>query len=67
MVHFSSFGLLLMNSFKCIDIGTGEAKGAKAPPQYFTLDTLLIFKHAAQIAAIAVYSIKSGYQAHIVI
>jgi len=41
----------------CIGIGTGGAGGARAPPppQYFTLKTLLIFMHAAQIAAIAMY------------
>ena len=29
--------------------------GGQGPPQYFTLETLLIFIHAAHIATIAVY------------
>ena len=29
--------------------------GGARPPQYFTLETLLIFMHAVQIAAITVY------------
>ena len=32
-----------------------RGQGGPGPPQYFTLETLLIFMHAAQIAAIAVY------------
>ena len=31
------------------------AGGKPGPPQYFTLETLLIFIHAAQVTAIAVY------------
>ena len=39
-----------------IGVGTGRAGGpAPPPPQYFTLETLLIFIHAAQITAIAEY------------
>ena len=37
-----------------IGVGTGGEEGARVP-QYFSLETLLIFMHAAQIAAIAVY------------
>ena len=33
----------------------GGGQGGARPPQYFTLKTLKIFMHAAQIAAIAVY------------
>ena len=37
-----------------IGVGTGGGRGARAPP-IFTLETLLIFMHAAQIAVIAEY------------
>ena len=46
----------LCTSPACIGVGTG---GARAPPQYFTLETLLIFMHAAQITAIPQNGIAS--------
>ena len=33
----------------------GPGGGGELPPDYFTLATLLIFMHAVQVAAIAVY------------
>ena len=44
----------LLLHYVIIGVGTRGAGGARAP-QYFTLETLLIFMHAAQIAVITVY------------
>ena len=38
-----------------VGTGGGGGGGGPRPPQCFTLETLVIFMHAAQIALIAVY------------
>ena len=53
-MHSSSYNHnTLTTLITCEGIGVGT--GGAGPSQYFTLETLLIFIHAAQIAATAVY------------
>ena len=48
----------VISTNKTYVIGVGTRGGRPGPPQYFTLETLLIFMHAAQIAAIAKYKME---------
>ena len=55
-MHSSSYNHnTLTTLITCEGIGVGTGGAGPPPPQYFTLETLLIFIHAAQIAATAVY------------